>query len=173
MDLSKAFDSIPHGLMLAQLANYGFSLNAVNFIRSYSYRRPQRVKLDNVKSNWLYLERGVPQGSIVGPVLFNVFINDLLWLLNTKCDVFNYADDNTLAFCHKDPNVVKSVLEEASQISVNWFQDNFMKANPSKFQCMTLSRSNQTLVFNIGHTVIASTDYDKLLGFNIDNQYKI
>ena len=169
-DLSKAFDSIPHGLMLAKLANYGFSLNSVNFIKSYLFKRPQRVKVGDVKSDWLFLERGVPQGSIVGPVLFNLFINDLLWLLNTKCDVYNYADDNTLACCHKDPNIVKSTLEEASQISVEWFQDNFMKANPSKFQCMTLSRNNETLSYNIGDTVINSTGCVKLLGLYIDNK---
>ena len=169
-DLSKAFDSIPHGLMLAKLANYGFCSNSVKFIKSYLYERPQRVKVGDIKSDWLYLERGVPQGSIVGPVLFNLFINDLLWLLKTKCDVYNYADDNTLAFCHKDPNIVKVTLEEASQISVEWFQDNFMKANPSKFQCMTLSRNNQNLKFNVGDSVITSTDCVKLLGINIDNK---
>ena len=134
MDLSKAFDSVPHGLLLTKLFHYGFTIDAVNLIRSYLSDRPQRVKVGTEHSKWQVLERGVPQGSLVGPTLFNVFINDFVLLLSQKCQVYNYADDNTVAFCHRDPLVVKQTLENVSSISVSWFKNNYMQVNPSKFQ---------------------------------------
>ena len=73
VDLSKAFDAVPHGLVLAKLSSYDFSMSAVEFIRSYLINRPQRVKLANVRSKWGYLKRGVPKGLLVGPTLFNIF----------------------------------------------------------------------------------------------------
>ena len=81
-------------------------------------KKPQRVKVENIRNDRILLERGVPKGAIVVPILFNVYINYLLWLLNTKFDVNNYADNSSLAFCHWNPNIAKSSFEEALHISV-------------------------------------------------------
>ena len=78
MDLSKAFDCIPHDLLIAKLHAYGFSEKTVTFIYSYLKRRKQNVKIENFYSDFLTLLSGVPQGSILGPILFNLLLSDLL-----------------------------------------------------------------------------------------------
>ena len=78
IDLSKAFDALIHGLLLAKLNAYGFSISACELLKSYTRNRFQRVKLGSYKSDWLETKRGVPQGSLLGPQMFNVFLNDIL-----------------------------------------------------------------------------------------------
>ena len=96
MDLSKAFDSLPHSLLISKLNAYGLSISACNLMASYLQDRKQRVKLGPVRSTWSYLTKGVPQGSILGPVLFNGFVNDLVYFIEI-CSLYNYADDNSLS----------------------------------------------------------------------------
>ena len=81
MDLSKAFDSLPHSLLIAKLAAYDFSKNALKLMYSYLYNRKQRTRVGSAFSDWLEIILGVPQGSILEPLLFNIFINDLLSII--------------------------------------------------------------------------------------------
>ena len=94
-DLSKAFDCLPHDLIIAKLSAYGYSLPALNLIQNYLANGKQRTKINDSYSPWSDILFGVPQGSILGPLLLNIFLNDLFLILK-DVNITDYADDNTL-----------------------------------------------------------------------------
>ena len=96
MDLSKTFDCIPHDLLIAKIHTYGFNKNLLKFIYSYLKERNQRVKMNSEVSTWDEILSGVPQGFVLGPLLFNIFIN-YLFLFVDYSDICNYANDNSLS----------------------------------------------------------------------------
>ena len=99
LDLSKAFDSLSPDLLLAKLTAYGLSSTSISLMKSFLFGRRQRVKIGDSFSDWSMVLRGVPQGSVLGPVLFNIFVNDLHFCVTTT-NVNAYADDNQLHFSH-------------------------------------------------------------------------
>ena len=138
MDLSRAFDCIPQDLQIAKLHAYGLDFDTVTFLYNYLKHRKQTVKINNTSSFFRTILSGVPQGSILGPILFNIFINDLfLWL--TKSDLHNFADDNTIAVTCKNLNDLLRTLEKESESAADWFRNNSMIANPDKFQAIIMN----------------------------------
>ena len=123
MDLSKAFDCLPHKILLSKLSAYGLSDEAVLLLKSYLSDRKQRIKLNNIVSSWSEIKKGVPQGSILGPLLFNVFINDIFYFIEHGT-LYNYADDNTISFSSPDFNRLIQVLQKESSTLINWFRIN-------------------------------------------------
>lgn len=169
MDLSKAFDVIPHGLLLAKLTAYGYSRDVVALIRSYITDRKQRVKVNDARSEWTQTQMGVPQGSVLGPTLFNIFLNDI-FLTMADAKIYNYADDNTLSVVSKSMvDLVASIEREGSSMT-QWFERNCMKANPDKYQTIIFGkrRGNYESSFKISGAQIVSTAQVKLLGVRID-----
>ena len=147
MDLSKAFDCLPHNLLIAKLGAYGIGKKSLKFIQSYLNNRKHRVKIGSHFSTWATSNVGVPQGSIWGPTFFNVFINDLI-LMIVLCDICNFADDNSLYAIDKElRNVIKKLLHDLD-IALEWFKNNEMVANPEKFQVI-FPNSNLNLGIHI------------------------
>ena len=170
MDLSKAFDCIKHDLLLAKLNAYGFSREALRFGNSFLENRHQRVKINGSFSAFKQLFLGVPQGSVPGPLFYNIYINDLLLSIQDT-DICNYADDTTLYTCDNNLDNVIARLENDSNIVIKWFTDNFMKLNTDKCHLLILGRnSNQQVTVNVGDSVIENTEEEKLLGVVIDKK---
>ena len=132
MDLSKAFDCLPHGLIIAKLHAYGVTTAACELLFSYLHERKQRVKIPSSRSDWTTLSKGVPQGSILGPLLFNIFMNDL-FLFIEKCNLYNYTDDNSLDSSSDNLSEVLINLKIDGRNAIDWFMKNGMQANPDKF----------------------------------------
>ena len=139
MDSSKAYDYVSHDLIIAKVQAYGVGVNSLRLIQNYLSQRKQKVKVGSSSSEWLEIILGLPQGSILGPILFNVFINDL-FLFIKETDICNFADDSTLYVCGKDLNTISSKLELETNTAMQWLKDNEIMANPSKFQIMFLSK---------------------------------
>ncbi len=130
MDLSKAFDWVPYGLLIAKMHAYGLNTNASEFLFGYLSDRYQRVKISNVKHWWMPLQKGIPQGFSLVPFLFNIFINGIFYFIDL-CDLANYADDNTLSVIASTIEVVLAALKQDTENAIKWFIIYFMQVNPS------------------------------------------
>ena len=139
MDLSKAFNTINHDLLLAKLKAYGFSHNALVFMLSYLKNRSQRVNINNNFSTWEEIIAGIPQGSILGPLLFNIFINDIFYF-EDKSYLSNYADENFLYAFGSNMTEVKDKLSQNQKLS-EWFTENFMILSPDKCHYLCLGKA--------------------------------
>ena len=141
MDLSKAFDTINHDLLLAKLKAYGFSREALTLMCSYLKNRKQKVVINNSASTTQTVIAGVPQGSIDGPLLFNLFINDLVLFIEYTA-LGNYADDNNLSITGTNIENIKKLLLADFKTVIEWFSDNYMIINPDKCKYMCMGEKN-------------------------------
>ena len=141
MNLSKAYNCVNHDLIIAKLEAYEVGENGLRLIQNYLSQRQQRVNVGSSFSERLEIILGIPQGSILGSILFNVFINDLLLFIK-KIYIYNFADDTTLYACRKQLDTISFKLEIETDRAMKWLKDNEMVANPSKFQLMFLSIYN-------------------------------
>ena len=131
VDLSKAFDTINHNLLLEKLHSYGISGDELRWFSSYLSERKQRVVMNGVCAGWSDVRTGVPQGSILGPLLFIVFVNDLPSVVSHS-EVCLYADDTTVYVADEDPAVVRDKLTEDLNAVADWIDRNGLRMNVSK-----------------------------------------
>ena len=169
MDLCKADNCIPHELLIAKLEVYGLHKNSLNVIADYLSGRKQRTKIGSVFSEWWKIICGIPQGSILGPLLFNIFIIGLFFLV-LKCDICNFVDDNTIYSYNKLLSKILANLQLDLNV-LTWFTVNSLSPNLGKFQYMILGKciTNQLSLF-INAIKIERTSEVVLLGTTIDDQ---
>ena len=159
-DLSKAFHCLPHELLTAKLDAYGFDERSLTLIYNYLSSREKRVKINDSFSSWSKILFGVPQASILGSFLFNVFICDMFYFL-IHIDIENYADDSTPFGSKLDGRSVVDELEISSSILFTWLKNKYIKTNTDKSHL--LLSGNNSLTGNFDGKVIESEDNQVLL----------
>ena len=170
MDLSKAFDCIRHDILIAKLSAYGFSREELTLINDYLTNRQQRFKVNGPFGSWKSVTRGVPQGSILGPLLFNIHINDLLLFIQNS-DICNYADGTTIYACDKNLDNISHRLETDCIVALEWFTDTLMKLNADKCHLLVLGQKcDDRVTFRIGNADVVNSSEEELLRVQIDSK---
>ena len=180
LDISKCFDTINHQILLKKLKFYGFNDNAIKWFTSYLYQRGHKVYCNNVYSNVKNVNIGVPQGSVLGPTLFLLYINDINnYLGNATCNM--YADDVLIYCSNNDINVLNDNLQASIDNIKQWYDSNLLVVNNSKSNVMMITTRQreailtENLVNNsapinvkLDDSVLCYVDYCKYLGVHID-----
>ena len=130
MNLSKAYDTLNHELLIAKLHAYGFDESLLKLLHNYLLNRWYRTEVNNKFSSWTELLKDVPQGSVLGPLLFIIYLNNSFFL--PECTVCNFADDTTFYACDNDLKSLINRLELDSLLMIEWFENNNMKLNQDK-----------------------------------------
>ena len=145
VDLSKAFDAINHSLLLAKLKAYGFSPHALELMFTYLLGRQQCVRLEGLCSNFKTVKSGVPQGSLLGPLLFNIFVNDLNFCV-PNVSLRLYADDTTAYLSDVSPTILEFSFNKDLQTLSWWFESNHLTVNSTKTQALSVGIKVPSLV---------------------------
>ena len=169
MDLSKAFDTINHHLLLAKLKAYGLSHNALAFMISYLKNQSHRVNINNNFRTWEEIIAVVSQGSILGHLIFNIFINGIFYFKDKSC-LSNYADDNVLYAFGSNMTEVKDKLSQDLRKLSEWFTENFMILNPDKCHYMCLGKDAVNDILKLCDVELKSSELETVLGIETDHQ---
>ena len=173
LDLSKAFDLVNHSLLLQKLSHYGIRGITLDWFKSYLTNRKQFVQFNRSKSSMQTIQCGVPQGSILGPLLFLVYINDLPQQCNSL-HLTLYADDTSIVISGDSVTETTRRLNDNLARIDNWFTSNKLMINTSKTNFMVFSTKpsiqNSNFNVNINNSTITRVHHTKFLGVIIDSK---
>jgi hypothetical protein len=175
LDFAKAFDSVPHERLLGKLEALGIEGQILQWIRDFLIGRRQRVSVNGTLSDWAAVRSGVPQGSVLGPVLFVVFINDLPECLSSLCTM--YADD-TKVYGRVDGPEDRDKLQSDLNGLVNWADTWQLRFNADKCKVLHLGKKNRQFEYEMRKHAstetnrLQATELEKDLGVNMDNELK-
>ena len=157
VDLQKAFDTLDHGVLLEKMKYFGFRASVIKWFESYLSNRKFLVCIDNVFFKAVPLKYGVPQGSILGPLLFLLYVNDLPQLLS-DAGSYLYADDNCIFYQHEDVENIENVLNKEFSSLCQWFIDNKLSIHfgEDKTKSVLFSKTRSPREINVsfaGHSI--------------------
>lgn len=172
IDLQKAFDTVNHDLLCEKLKVLGCSNSCTKWFKSYLSHRKQLVNIGNVNSELCEISCGVPQGSLLGPLLFLCYVNDMC--TSVTCKLMLYADDSALLVSHKDPNFISTRLSEELKSCKSWFIDNKLSMHMGKTECILFGSHRKLKAvkhFSVkcDEVVIHAVKCVKYLGLEIDS----
>ena len=173
LDFAKAFDTVNHDILIAKLHHYGIRGLPQQWLKSYLENRKQCVQIGMAHSNFETVQCGVPQGSVLGPLLFLIYINDIH--TSAKEVIFHlFADDTCIFFSHKDLNVIESTLNNALGKISNWLIANKLSLNVDKSNLVIFSLNKSPhqhdIKIHINNELLEPKDYAKYLGLSIDSK---
>ena len=171
LDFSKAFDTVDHKILLAKLCHYGIRGSALDWFSSYLTNSKQFVTYNNERSELMNINCGAPQGSILGPLLFLIYINDLTNVCKFIMPIF-FADDSNLFQDGESLNEIENILNEELNEIMKWLKVNKLTLNVDKTQCMLFTRKkcNTKLSIKIENSFLTQVTKTKFLGIIIDEK---
>ena len=173
LDFSKAFDSVPHRRLLLKLEAYGIKGSLLRWLESFLTGRRQRVAVNGNLSSWAPVDSGVPQGSVLGPLLFICYVNDMPEVVHSALRMF--ADD-TKIFRQVDSEEDKENLQSDLKTLKDWADTWQLRFNASKCKVMHLGWNNHCHEYimeqNDSQVILTVTECEKDLGVNVDRNLK-
>ncbi len=171
-DYMKAFDKVPHKRLLHKLKSYGIENSILSWIESFLWNRTQQVAVNGTRSDAREVTSGIPQGSVLGPILFVIYINDLPEIVDEKTHIFLFADDTKVFREIRNTEDCKLLQEDLSKM-FQWTQDWLLKFHPEKCVSMRVGKADPPLhTYSLDSHNLEYSTCEKDIGVHIDNKLK-